>query len=275
MPYVDHLDITVPYTTEYIAPPLLFPPLSLLMPDEIVDYDSQDPHVQEDRRLVLVAHCPENPNVLEHIQLDNWILEWPRLDRVKRVRLLGGLGMRLMGISRCLHWELRQSVEGYLGFVLQSIITGAYPARVLDLRNALLTIGIEIQDGGRGHVQLTNINLHAKKGFKLTRFAITDRWGMYREFDEDGGQLHARVCHKMRTTGGCPRSLRFQGCGCACPYLHARSSELGKWLATNARNEACKEPTAWHRLLAIKDRRGRLLLRGLPYVDGLCVNPTE
>ena len=57
--------------------------------------------------------------------------------------------------------------------------------------------------------------------------------------------------------------------------MHARSSELGKWLTASARNEACKEPTAWHRLLAIKDRRGRVLLRGLPYVDGLCVNPTE
>ena len=79
----------------------------------------------------------------------------------------------------------------------------------------------------------------------------------------------------MRTKTGCPRALRFDGCGCACPYLHARSSELGKWLVASARNETSKEPTPWDRLLAHKDDDGRLLLSGLPYVDGLCVTPSE
>ena len=176
---------------------------------------------------MLVADFPEDPNVLERLKLDDWKKAFPFLERLERVRLLGGLGMRLMGISRCLHWELRQSVEGHLGFVLQSILTGAYPITVLTLSSALLAIGIEVQSGDHGRVELTNIDLHQKKGFKLTRFAITDRWGMYREFDEDGGQLHARVCHKMRTKTGCARALRFDGCGCDCPYLHARSSELG------------------------------------------------
>ena len=109
----------------------------------------------------------------------------------------------------------------------------------------------------------------------MTRFAITDRWGMYREFDECGNRLHACPCHKMRTKTGCPRALRFDGCGCACPYLHARSSELGKWLVASARKEARREPAPWDRLLALKDSRGRLLLRGLPYVDGFCVTPRE
>ena len=207
---------------------------------------------------------------------------------MKRVRLLGGLGMRLMQISRCLHWELRQSVEGYLGFVLQSIVTGAYPITVLTLSSALLAVGIEVQSDDHDRVKLTNldhhqekgvkltnIDHHQKKGFKVTRFAITDRWGMYREFDEDGNHLHARPCHKMRTKTGCPRALRFDGCGCACPYLHARSSELGKWLVATARNESRREPAPWDRLLALKDSRGRLLLRGLPYVDGFCVTSSE
>ena len=238
-----------------------------------------DPHDQEDRRLLLLADFPENPNVLEHLQLDDWKKEFPFLDQLKKVRLLGGRGMRLMGISRCLHWELRQSVEGYLGFVLQSIVTGTYPIEILTLRSALLAVGIEVKprdhgwpgDGAR--LGLTNIDMHQEKGFKVNRFAITDRWGMYREFDEDGGQLHARPCHNMRNRHGCARALRFSLCGCACPYLHARTSGLGKWLVSIARKEIRKEPPAWDRLVAHKDGQGRVLQHGLPYVDGMCVTP--
>ena len=209
--------------------------------------------------------------MLPLLKLDNWAKEFPYMDPLKRVRLLGGLGMRIMGVPRILHWELRQSVEGYLGFVLQSILNGAYPCAQLPFESALLAIGIEVEPTiGAGTLALTDIDLH-HKGVKLTRFAITDRWGMYREFAEDGTHLHARVCHNMRTKGGCPRYLDFAGCGCACPYLHARSSELGKWLTRSARDEIRKAPTPWDRALALKDAQGRLLNRGLPYVDGFCV----
>ena len=34
-----------------------------------------------------------------------------------------------------------------------------------------------------------------------------------------------------------------------------------------------KPPTPWHLGLAHKDAAGRLLSRGLPYIDGLCVGP--
>ena len=123
-PYVNHLDITAKCSSHHIAPASLCAPLSLFMPDAIVQYDHLDPHIHEDRRLVLLANFPEDPNVLEHLKLDDWKKVSPYLGRLKRVRLLGGLGMRLMQNSSCLHWELRQSVEGYLGFVLQSIVTG-------------------------------------------------------------------------------------------------------------------------------------------------------
>ena len=255
-PYVDHLDITVNFSSHHVAPASLFAPLSLFMPDAIVQYDHLDPHIHEDRRLVLLANFPEDPNVLEHLKLDDWKKVFPYLDRLKRARLLGGLGMRHMKISRCLHWKLRQSVEAYLGFVFQSIVSGTYRVKALTLRYALLAIGIEVQAGGDGCVQLTNIDHHEDKGFKLSRLAITDRWGMYREFDIDGNHLHARPCRKMRTNTGCPRALQFDGCGCACPYLHARSSELGKWLVASARNETSKQPTPWDRLLAHKDDDG-------------------
>ena len=103
---------------------------------------------------MLVADCPESPNVLDHLKLDDWKKEFPFLDRLKRERLSGGLGMRVMGISRCLHWDLRQSVEGYLGVVLQSILTGAHSITVLTLRYALIAAGIEVQSGDTGRVQL-------------------------------------------------------------------------------------------------------------------------
>ena len=82
------------------------------MPDVTVQYNRLDPHIEEDRRLVLLADFPEGPNVLEHLKLDDWKKAFPCLDRLETVRLLGGLGMRLLQISRCLHWELRQSVDG-------------------------------------------------------------------------------------------------------------------------------------------------------------------
>ena len=66
------------------------------------------------------------------------------MDPVKKASLLGGLGMQSIGVTRILHWELRQSVEAYLGFVLQSILTGTYRCELLTLETALLTIGIEI-----------------------------------------------------------------------------------------------------------------------------------
>ena len=57
--------------------------------------------------------------------------------------------------------------------------------------------------------------------------------------------------------------------------MHARSSEIGQWLTATARGEATKQPTPWHRLLAHKDKVGRLLTSGLPYIDGMCVGPTR
>ncbi len=130
------------------------------MPDTIVDYDSLEPHAEEDVRLVLQAELPDNANMLDQLKLENWQAEFPFLDPVKRVRLLGGLGMRIMGVTRILHWEVRQRVEGFLGFVLQSILTGTYPRKELSLRAALLAIGIEVQSGGAATLQLTDIDLH-------------------------------------------------------------------------------------------------------------------
>ena len=122
-------------------------------------------------------------------------------------------------------------------------------------------------------MQVADTDNHTEKGFRASRCAITDRWGIYREFNDEGDRLHARICHHMNKSGGCPKYLSFHNCGCACPYLHARTSKLGKWLLASARNEKVKDPTPWDRAVGCKDERGRLLSQSLPYIDGLCVPP--
>ena len=59
------------------------------------------------------------------------------------------------------------------------------------------------------------------------------------------------------------------------PYACARSRDLGRWLIAYARKETDKLPTPWDCAIAHKDAHGRLLLQGLPYIDGLCVGPKE
>lgn len=119
---------------------------------------------------------------------------------------------------------------------------------------------------------VTDMDDHAQHGFMSTRVAITDRWGPYREFAVDGGMLCARICHGMRGKGGCDKHLQSNGCGCACPYMYTRSSKLGKRFTAVARGNVDKTVKAWDRLIAHKDGQGRLLLNGLPYVDGFAVN---
>ena len=60
------------FSNNQVAPASLVAPLSLFMPDVTVQYNRLDPHIEEDRRLVLLANFPEDPNVLEHVKLDDW-----------------------------------------------------------------------------------------------------------------------------------------------------------------------------------------------------------
>ena len=132
-----------------------------------------------------------------------------------------------------------------------------------------------VKPAGLASMQVTDSDTHTEKGLRASRCAITDRWGIYREFNDDGDRLHARICHHMNKSGGCPKYLSFHNCGCACPYMHSRTSALGKWLLASARNEKLKDPTPWDRAVGCKDERGRLLSQGLPYIDGFCVTPTR
>ena len=145
----------------------------------------------------------------------------------------------------------------------------------------LQAIGIDIypQQGTRPLQLLVTTSIdrdpHLVYQMEADRFAVTDRWGMYREFDPSGNWLHAKNCHYMNTKVGCPFQFTFAGCGCACPYMHARSYVLAKWLTEQARNPGVQEPPHWHYALHHKDAKGRLLTRGLPFVEGICVNPTR
>ena len=67
------------------------------MPDVTVQYNHLDPHIEEDRRLALLADYPEDPNVLEHLKLDDWKKEFPFMDRVKTSALAWRLGYATYG----------------------------------------------------------------------------------------------------------------------------------------------------------------------------------
>ena len=192
-PYVDHFDVTAAYSNTFVAPPSLFPPLSLLHQNDTLPVDAESLQVLEDVQLVAPAFLPEDPDILPLLKVAEWNELYPALDNLKKLRLIGGLGKRIMGLDRLLHWELRQSLEGYLGFVLHCIVSGECSMTALLLSDALLAIGIRVQGKGCSSMMVTDIDKHAEKGFQASRLAITDRWGMYREFNGSGTHLHARV----------------------------------------------------------------------------------
>ena len=108
--------------------------------------------------------------------------------------------MRVMGIATCLHWELRHKLEGYVGSLLMCIVMQSLPVQTLNLRAALSAAGVVPQERSQ-HAQLedglkvTCVDDHDTKGFMLSRFAITDRWGMFREVhtSERGDRLSDRA----------------------------------------------------------------------------------
>ena len=78
---------TTPITC--VAPPTLFPPLSLFMLPKDINYESLDPHAEEDVRLVVHAQVQFDEDMLPKLKLSQWTDAFPHLDALKRVRLLG------------------------------------------------------------------------------------------------------------------------------------------------------------------------------------------
>ena len=182
--------------------------------------------------------------------------------------------MRITGVSQFVHSELLQSLEAWSGHVLLSLLSGPKPIEELKLSTMLHCIGIKLRyDGVLGLVGAGYTNKHISNGIDWSRLALTDRNGMFREFDK-AGNLIARLCHNLGKSGGCPKYLSFHTCGCACPYMHFRTKELGKHIMAVARGETVRPLTGWHRDVALKKPDGTLSFR-FPFVDGVCVTPSE
>ena len=63
-PYIDHFDVSVPYSNTFVALPSLFPPLSLLYQEHTLPGDGESLQVPEDAHLVVRAFLPEDPDIL-------------------------------------------------------------------------------------------------------------------------------------------------------------------------------------------------------------------
>ena len=123
-PYIDHFDVWVEYSNKVVAMPSLFPLLSPFGKATSIDCSRGDLQVEEDVLLRVHAMLPSDADIVPLLKITEWKSLFPSLDPLKWMRLLGRLGMRIMGITHFLHWELRQSVEAYFGFVLQSFALG-------------------------------------------------------------------------------------------------------------------------------------------------------
>ena len=287
-PYVDHFDVVLPFLTKYASPPLVVPPLSVFGAQRRVSLQKRGSARlnQELKCVVLQAVVEHDASVLTHLRKiqtpEAWICSLSRFDALKRYRLLGGFGKRMLGLDQVLHWELRQSLEAHLGFLLLVALHGNLPSQseMFTIRDLLICAGIAVSDPvspeeyqalrfaeHTGHHQ----SQHQKLGLALNRLCITDRWGKYREFDAGGNVLIARACHRNKDKG-CPDAFAFSRCGCACPCMHARHWQLGNWMVSKCRNDAEGQATApltgWPLDVAERTESGEVRLLGLPYIEG-------
>ena len=109
-------------------------------------------------------------DILPHMHLTEWkdLFDWANLDSLKKIRLLGGLAKRLLSLDLILHWELRQSVEAYLGHVLHAIALGTYNVQEFYISDAFRAIGIQIiaaddADESVGTLKFTVLDHHVAK----------------------------------------------------------------------------------------------------------------
>ena len=87
--------------------------------------------------------------------------------------------MRGLTCSRVLHPNLRQCVEAYIGCVLQSVLTRAWEAGTVRPTDMPLAIVMPCLSDRVGTIWRGDNAAH-DEAFRLPRFAVTGRWGMYR-----------------------------------------------------------------------------------------------
>ena len=90
-----------------VAPPSLFPPLTIFAESVQVDLaDGQpQPQVQEDVRILLGETIRSDEGILPRMHFNEWrtLLDRGSIDPRRKVRRLGGLANRIMGLDKIHH----------------------------------------------------------------------------------------------------------------------------------------------------------------------------
>ena len=96
-PYVDLPGVTVAYSNHIVAHPSIFPQLSVFWKPPSIDCETGDLQVQEDVHVRVHALMPADDDAVKLQNMSEWETLFPALDRLKRTRLLGRLGTRILG----------------------------------------------------------------------------------------------------------------------------------------------------------------------------------
>ncbi len=104
---------------------------------------------------------------------------------IKMHRIVGGRAKRILKLDKILHWQLGQSMEGYLGYVITATKT-MFPQEHIDPLGLLKRVGISFTPAPPGALMsespfsfVTPAQDHmCQKGFATAYFGVTVRWGM-------------------------------------------------------------------------------------------------
>ena len=156
-PYADHFDIMVPCDLKYVARLPAIAPLSIVCPCVAISREGKaEQQLQVNDRCHIVMLCPLLDRNVWHQLLAEKIINW-RLSRRtdvectqddiwKLVRQIGARAKALLGLDSILHWQLRQSVEGYLGHVIYSLYRMELPAEAMCTgRTLCLAAGVSFE----------------------------------------------------------------------------------------------------------------------------------
>lgn len=143
---------------------------------------------------------------------------------------------------------------------------------------------------GRPQWKLTDEakDLQMTKGFLPHFLAMTDRWGCYRELDQSQRYLILKVCHHSDSTRnsdrsyGCPLRFKYNRCGCACPYFHARSKKIAEklvkacrnWEKTTAMKDTKDLLSSWEYSIHFRDENNNPAFSNFPSVQGAALTST-
>ena len=260
-PFADHFDIVMQCRAENVALLPLFPPLSILYPQVSIFKQTTTavPSLQIlDKHHVQVQCAAMDRNVYAQLLVKEIINH--RMKRCpsdyltqdalwKLMRQLGARAKTVLRLDDILHWQLRQSVEGYLGHMLYSMHKMKLEYLNMCMGEQLcLAAGISfraafITKDPPSWTFADSIGDKQLVEFDGRFLGLTDRWGYQRELDETGQFIIAKMCfnvsHVWTEDGqefrGCAKQYLFHKCGPACQFWHPRRRSLGECLLELAR----------------------------------------